>query len=76
MKSLSALVAEQWITIRSIFLINLPFHSFSFSLSAKEKQHFQYNFQDFVNHSHAFLIDYLLTELDTETLEVSVGLLY
>lgn len=27
-KSLSALVAEQWITIRSIFLIDLSFHSF------------------------------------------------
>ena len=42
-KSLSALVAEQWITIRSIFLINLSFHSSTFSLSAKEKQDFQYN---------------------------------
>ncbi|RGC83382.1 hypothetical protein DW640_19925, partial [Bacteroides sp. AM23-12] len=55
MKSLSALEAEQWITIRSIFLIDLPFHSFSFSLPTEEKQDFQCNLQNLVNHNFSFL---------------------
>ncbi|WP_156729579.1 hypothetical protein [Bacteroides faecis] len=55
MKSLSALEAEQWITIRSIFLIDLPFRSFSFSLPAEEKQDFQCNLQNLVNHNFLFL---------------------
>ena len=55
MKSLSALEAEQWITIRSIFLIDLPFRSFSFSLPTEEKQDFQCNLQNLVNHNFSFL---------------------
>ena len=55
MKSLSALEAEQWITIRSIFLIDLPFRSFSFSLPAEEKQDLQCNLQNLVNHNFSFL---------------------
>jgi hypothetical protein len=38
------LMAEQWITIRSIFLIDpSPFTLFALSLSAKEEQDFQHN---------------------------------